>query len=109
MSYVDHLECGRCRTPYRKGEVHGLCRCGAPLLVRYDLAPPRAGFGRERLPERVRSMWRYAEMLPVERPENVVTLGEGFTPIVETRRLGRRLGLERLYIKDESSNPTGSF
>ncbi len=54
-------------------------------------------------------MWRYAEMLPVQRPENVITLGEGFTPIIRVDRLGRELGLRHLYIKEEAANPTGSF
>jgi threonine synthase len=54
-------------------------------------------------------MWRYAEMLPVVRPENIVTLGEGFTPLIKVDRLGKELGLANLYIKEESSNPTGSF
>jgi threonine synthase len=54
-------------------------------------------------------MWRYAELLPVRSPENVISLGEGFTPLIHARRLGRELGLSRLYIKEEAGNPTGSF
>jgi len=54
-------------------------------------------------------MWRYREMLPVQNPSNVITLGEGFTPLVHAQRLGRHLGLDRLYIKEEAGNPTGSF
>jgi threonine synthase len=54
-------------------------------------------------------MWRYAELLPVQQPENIVSLGEGFTPMIHARRLGSELGLKYLYIKDESINPTGSF
>ena len=109
MSYVDHLVCARCSASYRKGEVHGLCSCGGPLLVRYDLDAARGSFPRDSLAGRSPDMWRYREMLPVEHPGSVVSLGEGFTPLVEARRLGEALGLSRLYVKDESANPTGSF
>ena len=51
-------------------------------------------------------MWRYEEVLPRARP---VTLGEGMTPLVQTRRLGAHLGLDKLYVKDEGQNPTASF
>lgn len=109
MNYLDHLICPKCRSVYPKGEVHGLCRCGSPLFVEYDLNAARSGFPRTSLHGRTPNMWRYAEMLPVGRPENVITLGEGFTPLIKANRLGRELGLSNLYIKEESSNPTGSF
>ena len=54
-------------------------------------------------------MWRYAELLPVQNDANIVSLGEGFTPLIAAGRLGGALGLPHLYIKDESTNPTGSF
>ena len=82
--------------------------CGAPLLARYDLASARA-WPRGSLRERVPTMWRYRELLPVFDEETPVTLGEGFTPLFHATRLGTALGLERLYIKDESLNPTNSF
>ena len=80
--------------------------CGAPLLARYDLAAARRTFSRSVLAGRERSMWRYREVMP---PGTPVTLGEGMTPLVHARRLGAHIGLERLYIKDESQNPTASF
>ena len=85
-----------------------LCSCGAPLLARYDLDKARA-WRPESLRGRAPNMWRYREMLPLFGGEEPVTLGEGFTPLVHARPLGRSLGLERLYIKDESLNPTQSF
>ena len=109
MSYVDHLVCARCSTTYPRGEVHGLCSCGGPPLVRYDLNAAKTSLTRDGLAGRAPTMWRYAEVLPVARCENIVSLGEGFTPLIRAARLGEKLGLERLYIKDESSNPTGSF
>jgi threonine synthase len=87
---------------------HYLCRCGAPLLARYDLDKARS-WSREILKDREPSMWRYREMLPLFDGEAPVTLGEGFTPLIHARALGARLGLDRLYIKDESLNPTNSF
>ena len=89
-------------------ERHHLCACGAPLLARYDLVAARSWM-RNSLSGRVASMWRYRELMPLLDDEEPVSLGEGFTPLVHARRLGARLGLSRLYIKDESLNPTNSF
>jgi threonine synthase len=110
MSFLSHLECSvPCGAPARDPrERHFLCSCGAPLLARYDLERAR-GWSRDSLKGREPSMWRYREMLPIYDGESPVTLGEGFTPLFHARRLGATLGLERLYIKDESLNPTNSF
>jgi threonine synthase len=109
MSFLDHLVCPKCHRQFAKREIHTLCGCGSPLLARYDLNAARESFDRASLRDRQASMWRYAEMLPVQDPANVVTLGEGFTPVIHARRLGEELGLSRLYIKEEAANPTGSF
>jgi len=110
MSYFSHLECSRpCGAgPFDARESHHLCACGAPLLARYDLAAARA-WRPESLRDREPTMWRYREALPIFDEESPVTLGEGFTPLLHAPRLGGALGLERLYIKDESLNPTNSF
>jgi threonine synthase len=111
MSYFTHLECSvPCGAgPFDARARHHLCPgCGLPLLVRYDLDSARA-WPRESLRDRVPTMWRYREVLPVFDDETPVTLGEGFTPLVHARRLGASLGLPRLYVKDESLNPTNSF
>ena len=90
--------------------MHNLCtECGKPLLVRYDLKSAAASLTKESLKERGPDLWRYREVLPVEQDENIVTMGEGFTPLVHASRLGARLGLSNLYIKDEGQNPTQSF
>ncbi len=109
MNFFERLVCPKCSASYPKGEPHGLCRCGSPLLAEYDLKAARGGFPRASLQGRAPTMWRYAEMLPVQHPENVITLGEGFTPIIRVDRLGRELGLRQVYIKEEAGNPTGSF
>ena len=107
---VTHLECAACGLRHEARRLHNLCaECGKPLLVRYDLKRAAASLMRESLPGRGPDLWRYREVLPVESDENVVTLGEGYTPLVHASRLGAQLGLTGLYIKDEGQNPTQSF
>jgi len=78
-------------------------------LVRYDLAHASKSLTKESLIGREPDLWRYREVLPVDAEENVVTLGEGFTPLVHASRLGASLGMSQLFIKDEGQNPTQSF
>jgi threonine synthase len=110
LSYFTHLECSRpCGAgPLDPRERHFLCRCGAPLLARYDLDAARA-WKKESLAGREPTMWRYREMMPLLPGDEPVTLGEGFTPLFHAATIGRALGLDALYIKDESLNPTNSF
>jgi threonine synthase len=109
MTTVTHLECSRCGRSFEAGQVLNLCPCGGPLLVRYDLEKARKSWNRAWIPNGPSSMWRYQPVLPVRRPESIVSLGEGFTPLIRARRLGQRLGADNLWIKDEGVNPTGSF
>jgi threonine synthase len=107
---VTHLECAACGLRHEARRLHNLCtECGKPLLVRYDLEQASASLTRKSLKGRRADLWRYREVLPVERDENVTTLGEGYTPLVHASRLGEQLGLKELYIKDEGQNPTQSF
>ncbi|HVF57821.1 MAG TPA: threonine synthase [Pyrinomonadaceae bacterium] len=107
---VTHLECAACGLRHEARRLHNLCtECGKPLLVRYDLGVASRSLTKETLPGRRNDLWRYREVLPVEHDENIVSLGEGLTPLVRASRLGASLGLTALYIKDESQNPTGSF
>ena len=107
---VTHLECAACGTKHEARRLHNLCsQCGKPLLVRYDLKRAAASLTKESLKGRGPDLWRYREVLPVESDENIVTLGEGYTPLVHASQLGARLGLKELYIKDEGQNPTQSF
>jgi threonine synthase len=110
MSYFTHLECSvPCGAPVLDPrQRHFLCRCGAPLLARYDLERAR-GWSRDTLTGRAPTMWRYRELMPLFDGEEPVSLGEGFTPLFQARSLGSSLSLERLYVKDESLNPTNSF
>jgi threonine synthase len=109
--YFTHLECAsRCGAgPFDPRERHFVCpSCGLPLLARYDLTAARA-WSRESLGGREPNIWRYRELMPLLPGDEPVTLGEGFTPLFHARRLGAALGLDRLFIKDESLNPTNSF
>ena len=110
MSYFTHLECSvPCGAPpLDPREKHFLCSCGAPLLARYDLEKARA-WSRSSLTGRSPNMWRYRELMPLFDGESPVTLGEGFTPLFHAQRLGATIGLQQLFIKDESLNPTNSF
>ena len=95
---------------YAAGELHNVCTaCGKPLLVRYDLSRASRSLTRDSLSSRRADMWRYREVMPVESDANIVSLGEGWTPLLHARRLGESLGMRRLHIKDESLNPTQSF
>ncbi|MXY15788.1 MAG: threonine synthase [Acidobacteria bacterium] len=86
-----------------------LCACGSPLLARYDLETLARTWSRATLGERQPTLWRYREVLPPANGGAPVSLGEGFTPLVHVPRLGAALGMDRLYVKDESANPTNSF
>src|SRR5262245_11115689 len=110
MSYFVNLECSvPCGAgPYDPRREQHLCSCGAPLLARYDLDAARA-WRRASLSGRDASMWRYRELMPLFDGEEPVTLGEGWTPLLHARTLGKALGLSKLYVKDESLNPTNSF
>lgn len=83
--------------------------CGKPLFARYDLKEAARTLTPQSLATRGKSLWRYREVLPVRKDEDIVTLGEGWTPMLHVPRLGAKLGMERLYIKDEAQNPTQSF
>jgi threonine synthase len=107
---VTHLECAACHLEHEARRLLNLCReCGKPLLVRYDLETAARTLTKESLVPRRADLWRYREVLPVENDENIVSLGEGWTPLLRAERLGKQLGIDELYIKDESQNPTQSF
>ena len=109
MSFAQEIFCPRCLKRFGLSELLNLCPCGSPLMVRYDLEKAKTAFVRPSLEARVASLWRYRELLPLQNDANLISLGEGFTPILDAKTLGGELGLRRLWIKDEAQNPTGSF
>ncbi|HEY1951580.1 MAG TPA: threonine synthase [Gemmatimonadaceae bacterium] len=108
--HVKKLECSSCKREYEPRRVHNVCtECGKPLFVRYDLKRIAKFLTRQALYARRADLWRYRELLPVRREDNIVSLGEGWTPLHHAKHLGEALGLTDLYVKDESLNPTQSF
>ncbi len=107
---ITHLVCALCGERHEANRLQNLClSCGKPLLARYDLERAAKTLTKESLAPRRPDMWRYREVLPVINDANIVTLGEGLTPLTRAARLAAKLGLSNLFIKDESINPTGSF
>jgi len=109
-SYISHLQCSGCGTGYSHQEIHTFCPdCQSPILTRYDLPHIRERVDRDEISRRLKGMWRWHELLPVESTDNIVSLGEGDTPLLRLPNLGDELKLTNLFVKDESTNPTGSF
>jgi threonine synthase len=110
MSYITYLQCSHCADHFDPEKVQTFCtKCQTPLLACYDLGKARQELDRDEIYRRSRGMWRWRELLPVLDEDNMVTLGEGDAPLLPLPNLGSSLGLENLYVKDESLNPTGSF
>ena len=108
-SLLTHLECTRCGQTYDADALQTLCPAdGGVLYARYDLERGRRELDRDALTARTPGMWQMPELMPVRDPANIVTLGEGGTPLLAAR-LGAQLGFARLAIKEEGLNPTGSF
>ena len=107
ITFFSHLACSRCGKEYaiEIPQSFATC-CNKPLVAKYDFPPT---FSKQELKNRVHTMWRYIEMLPVFNPKNIVSLGEGMTPILKLNHLGATYDLPQLFLKDESNNPTGSF
>ena len=104
-----HLECTGTGATFESEQLMGLSPAGKPLFARYDLEAIRERFTPGAVASRAPTLWRYEEVLPVRDRACQVSLGEGFTPLLESRRMARALEVGRLWIKDEGQNPTGSF
>jgi threonine synthase len=103
-NFVSHLECGLTGEHFEANQLHTLSSAGKPLLVRYNLAALAGSVSKEALAARPADIWRYREFLPVRSVENIVSLGESFTPLLHAPRFGAEV-----WIKDEGRLPTGSF
>src|SRR6185503_2882685 len=104
---VTHLECALCSLKHEARRLLNLCTaCGKPLLVRDDLERAKATLTKESLATRRSDMWRYRAVLPVADDDTTVSFGEGWTPLPPARRLGKKVGIAEIYIKDEGPNPT---
>src|SRR5919201_3859334 len=108
--YLSYLECSACGAQHDAEVPQNLCTsCARPLLARYDVQALDGRGWRDKLATRPWTLWRYAELLPLRRPEEAVSLGEGVTPLLSLPRTSRRLGLRPLMLKDEGLLPTGTF
>jgi threonine synthase len=109
-TFVTHLECSLTGERYPADTLQTLSKAGRPLLVRYDLDGIRSALPRAALAARPQTLWRYRELLPVRRPENVLSLGEAVTPLIPLPRIAARLAKGgEILVKDEGRLPTGSF
>ena len=109
-TFTTHLECSQTGKRYEADTLHNLSDTGKPLLVRYDLDGVAAALTKEKLAARTEGgFWRYRELLPVRREENVLRLGEVTTPLVRVFNTENKLGCGELLVKEEGRLPTGSF
>ena len=106
---MTHLECTRCGATHSPAQLINLCPCGGILYPRYDLAGLRGKYDRDEVTAGPNTLWRYRRVLPVRDEANVISLGEGFTPIFRAHRRGPFQVYTALYLKDEGPNPTASF
>jgi threonine synthase len=109
-SYFESLHCSECGAQFNPDEIQTFCKkCNAPLLAHYNLDRVQSEVRRDEIAGRSKGMWRWHELLPVRDEANVVTLGEGDTPLLKIDRSGKLRSLENLFVKDESLNPTATF
>jgi threonine synthase len=108
-TFVTHLECAATGERYEADQVHNLSKAGKPLLVRYDLPGVRKALTKDALAQRPADLWRYRELLPVRKTQDIVSLGEAMTPLLPLPRLAKQLGGGEILVKDEGRLPTGSF
>jgi threonine synthase len=109
-SFATHLECSRGGEDFQIDTLQQTCIIdGGPLLVRYDLTRVHAAMQRDALMRRPENLWRYRELLPIDDPAHIVTLGEPNTPLLDAHRIGEELEIPGLRVKDEGLLPTGTF
>lgn len=109
MNYCKELQCHKCGARYSPQEIHNSCDCGGQLLATYDLAKINKVVTKEHIAMRPKSMWRYRELLPIEKSSNIVSLQEGYTPIIPLNILAKEIGLPHICLKDEGRLPGGTF
>jgi threonine synthase len=109
MTFAREIVCPRCSAIFPLTQLLNLCTCGSPVTVRYDLQTAKTALSKTCFSGRVASLWRYRELLPLQNDTNLISLGEGYTPLLNGKKFAAELGLRQLWIKDEAQNPTGSF
>jgi len=107
--FLKNLRCTLCPAEYSPQKPHNLCQCGAPLFAQYEIDKIKKTIDKNSQEKRVSSIWRYKELLPLQDKEDIISLGEGFTPLIPAEELAKKLEIKKIFIKDESQNPTSSF
>src|SRR6202048_4905124 len=108
-TFVTHLECAMVGDRYEADQIHNLSKAGKPLLVRYDLAGVKKAMTKDALKARPDGLWKWRELLPVRKAQDIVSLGEDATPLISLPKMAKKLGGGEIIIKDEGRLPTGSF
>src|SRR5258708_36118613 len=108
-TFVTHLECAMVGDRYEADQIHNLSKAGKPLLVRYDLAGVKKAMTKDVLKQRPDGLWKWRELLPVRKAQDIVSLGEDATPLISLPKMAKKLGGGEIIIKDEGRLPTGSF
>ena len=108
-TFVTHLECAATGERHAADEIHNVSRAGKPLLVRYDFDGVKKAVSKDMLASRPPDLWRYRELLPVRRVQDIVSLGEAMTPLLPLPKLTAKLRGDEILVKDEGRLPTGSF
>ena len=108
-TFVTHLECAATGGRHAADEIHNVSRAGKPLLVRYDFDGVKKAVSKDMLASRPPDLWRYRELLPVRRVQDIVSLGEAMTPLLPLPKLTAKLRGGEILVKDEGRLPTGSF
>lgn len=110
QKFLTHLECSACGKVHSPNELQTVCRaCGKSLIARYDLKKARKSLKKKAITENAGSFWKFAPLLPIENENNIVSLGESVTPVMQLSCIGKELGMRELWMKDEGLLPTGSF
>lgn len=109
MSRVKSFKCAKCQNEYTEDTVPPNDGCGGRIDIEFDLEVAKEHFSRESLERSRGGLWKYFELMPLRRRRNIVTLGEGNTPLIKTAALGQEMGLKDLYLKLETMCPSGSF
>ena len=110
MTYLTKLVCSQCNKGFDHRTLQSICTsCKKPLLAVYDLKIAKLAIDKNNLSKRSPDLWRYREILPVIDEKNIVSLGEGFTPVIPLIKLSQKICFPNLWVKDESQIPTGSF
>lgn len=109
FSFISHLSCSSCHRSFSADILLNTCSCGHPLIVNYRIDDLKKQLNRSDIDKRAKNLWRFHELLPVKSRKSVISLEEGYTPLIPLKELGRQFSLSHLFLKNEAMNPGGTF